>query len=59
LTNRAVGRVLGIRKDDDNLVLMLGPVDLVEVVRKADIHIAGMPIDFDEAILYTLPDLPS
>jgi hypothetical protein len=59
LTNRAVGRVLGIRKDGDNLVLVLGPVDLAEVVRKADIHIAGMPIDLDEAIPYTLPDLPA
>jgi hypothetical protein len=59
LTNRAVGRVLGIHKDGDNLVLVLGPVDLVEVVRKADIHIVGMPIDFDEAIPYTLPDLPA
>ena len=59
LTNRAVGRVLGIRKDGDNLVLVLGPVDLVEVVRKADIHIADMPIDFDEAIPYALSDLPA
>jgi len=59
LTNRAVGRVLGVRKDGDNFVLVLGPVDLVEVVRKADIHIADMPIDFDEAIPYTLPDLPA
>ena len=59
LTNRAVGRVLGIRKDGDNLVLVLGPVDLVEVVRKADIHIAAMPIDLGEAIPYTLPDLPA
>ncbi len=59
LTNRAVGRVLGVRKDGDNLVVVLGPVDLTEVVRKADIHIADMPIDFDEAIPYTLPDLPA
>jgi hypothetical protein len=59
LTNRAVGRVLGVRKDGGNLVLVLGPVDLVEVVRKADIHIADMPIDFEEAIPYTLPDLPA
>ena len=59
LTNRAVGRVLGIRKEADTLVVVLGPVDLVEVVSKANIHVADMPIDFDEAIPYTLPDLPA
>ena len=59
LTNRAVGRVLAIRKDGDDLIVVLGPVNLVEVVRKADIHIADIPIDFDEAIPYTLSDPPA
>ncbi|MEP7243786.1 MAG: hypothetical protein ABI885_08870 [Gammaproteobacteria bacterium] len=58
LTNRVVGRVLGIRKEGDGLVLVLGPVEIAELVRKADIHITGMPIDFGEALAYTAPNLP-
>ncbi len=58
LTNRVVGRVLGIRKEGDDLALVLGPVQINELIRNADIHIAGMPIDFGEALAYTAPDLP-
>ena len=58
LTNRVVGRVLGMRKDGDDLALVLGPVQINELIRNADIRIAGMPIDFDEALAYTAPDLP-
>jgi hypothetical protein len=57
MTNRAVGRVLDVRKDGSNLIVTVGPVDIVEVIRHADIHIE-MPIDFGEAIAYTAPDLP-
>jgi hypothetical protein len=57
LTGRAVGRVLDVRKDGSNLVVTVGPVDIVEVVKHADIHI-DMPIDFGEAIAYSSPDLP-
>jgi hypothetical protein len=57
LTNRAVGRVLDVRKDGSNLVVTVGPVDLVEVVRRAEIHV-DMPIDFAEAVAYSSPDLP-
>lgn len=59
MTNRAVGRVLDVRPDAGgaNLVVVLGPVNLAEVVREAhvDIHTT---IDFDEAIAYTSADLP-
>jgi len=58
LTNRVVGRVLGIRKEGDDLALVLGPVQINELIRNADIHIASMPIDFGEALAYTAPDLP-
>jgi len=58
LTNRAVGRVLGMRQEGDDLVLVLGSVEINELIRNADIHIVNMPIDFDEAIAYTAPDVP-
>jgi hypothetical protein len=58
LTNRVVGRVLAIQKKGDTLVLVLGPVEINELIRNANIHIVGMPIDFGEALAYTAPDLP-
>ena len=57
MTNRAVGRVLDVRKDGGNLVIVAGPVDLTDVVREAHITFTT-PIDFEEAIAYTSPDLP-
>jgi hypothetical protein len=58
MTNRAVGRVLDVRKNGGDLIVAVGPVDIVEVVRDADIKIS-MPIDFGEAIPYTSADLPA
>ena len=56
-TSRAVGRVLGVRRDGSNLAVTLGPVALTEVVRDAVITV-DQPIDFTNAIEYTAPDLP-
>lgn len=58
LTNRAVGRVLQVHKDGGNLEVTVGPVAITEIIRKCDIRIDSMPIDFGEAIAYTTPDLP-
>jgi hypothetical protein len=57
LTNRAVGRVLDVKKDGNNLSVTVGPVLITDIIRKADISI-DMPVDFGEAIAYTAPDLP-
>jgi hypothetical protein len=57
MTNRAVGRVLDVRKDGGNLVVVVGPVNLTDVIKEA--HIAfTTPLDFEEAIAYRSPDLP-
>jgi hypothetical protein len=58
MTDRAVGRVLDVRKDGTDLVVTVGPVTLTEIFRVAHIHIKDMPIDFDEAIAHTSPELP-
>ncbi len=58
LTNRAVGRVLDVRRDGGNLAVTLGPVAITEIIKKCDIHIDAMPIDFSEAIAYEAPELP-
>jgi hypothetical protein len=49
MTGRAVGRVLDVRKAGADLIVTVGPVTLTEIIRKAHIHIADMPIDFGEA----------
>jgi hypothetical protein len=58
MTDRAVGRVLDVRKDGPDLVVTVGPVTLTEIFRVAHIHIKDMPIDFDEAIAHTSAELP-
>jgi hypothetical protein len=57
LTGRAVGRVLDVRKDGGNLVVVVGPVQLQEVIRDAHLSF-DIPVDFGEAIAYTAPDFP-
>ena len=58
LTNRAVGRVLGLHREGGNLSVTLGPVLITDVVRDCDIHPGPIPIDFGEAIPYEATDLP-
>jgi hypothetical protein len=58
LTNRAVGRILALQRKGDALVVAVGPVDLTEIVSEAHIHIPETPIDLNEAIPYTLSEVP-
>ncbi len=58
MTSRAVGRVIDVRRDGGNLVIIAGPVTLTDIVSEAHIQIKEMPIDFDEAIPYTSNGLP-
>ncbi len=58
MTNRAVGRVIDVRRDGGNLVIVVGPVTLTDIVSEANIQIKDMPIDLGEALAYTAPDLP-
>ena len=58
MTGRAVGRVLDVRKDGANLAVVLGPIDITEVIREAHINIESMPVDFGQALAVTTPELP-
>jgi hypothetical protein len=58
MTGRAVGRVINVRKEGGNLVVIAGPVTLTDIIKHADIAIKGMPIDLNEAIANTATDLP-
>jgi len=57
MTGRAVGRVLDVRPDGANLIVTLGPADITEIIRDADLHFE-LPIDFSDAIAYKTPDVP-
>jgi hypothetical protein len=57
LTSRAVGRVLATERKGDALAVILGPVDLGDVIRDCDIHVS-QPIDFGKSLTYTLNDMP-
>lgn len=57
LTSRAVGRVLGSEPDGSNLKLTLGPVDITEVIKDADLNY-DQPLDFNTMTTYSAPDFP-
>ncbi len=57
LTGTAVGRVVGVEPDGDDLVVTLGPVDITDVVRDGHFE-SHQAIDVSALALQTVPDLP-
>jgi hypothetical protein len=57
LTGRGVGRVLQLERNDDVVVVTLGPVDLTDVIYDGDINVS-QPIDVGAMTLQTYPDIP-
>lgn len=56
LTSRAAGLVLGVRKEGDGLQVVLGPVEITEVVRDGDFTL-NQPVDLSQALTYTVPEM--
>jgi hypothetical protein len=54
VTERAVGRVLDLAPDGDDLLVTIGPVDLVEVIR--DGTLAGSDVTLEDPIVYAAGD---
>ncbi|HMG84981.1 MAG TPA: hypothetical protein VK574_04530 [Terracidiphilus sp.] len=56
-TGRAVGRILYIKRDGDTVKVVLGPIQLTDVIRNGDF---GMSEDINpgNALVYINPDLP-
>ena len=54
LTSRAAGRVLGFQQTRDGLQVVLGPVQITEVVRDGRFSL-DQPIDLDQALSFTVP----
>ena len=45
VTGRGVGRVLGVFPEDGDLLVIIGPVDLTEVIRDGTFEIPDIPLD--------------
>jgi hypothetical protein len=54
LTNRVVGRVLSAERKGDDLAVILGPIELTDVYKEAQVTVEG-PLDFSSAIVYPAP----
>jgi hypothetical protein len=56
LTSRAAGRVLGVQQTDDGLRVVLGPVEITEVIRDGRFSL-DQAIDLDQALSFKVPDM--
>ena len=56
-TGRAVGKVLGLRKNGGTVSLVLGPVQLTDVIKRGR-FVMDQPIDPDKIVSYIAPDYP-
>lgn len=57
VTDRCAGRVLAMRRTADLVVVLLGPVELTEVIRDCDLQLE-QPVDFGRAAVYAAPGFP-
>jgi hypothetical protein len=56
LTSRAAGRVLGVQKTAGGLQVVLGPVEITEVVREGRFSLK-QPLDLDHALSFNVPEV--
>ena len=56
LTSRAAGRVLGVRKEAGGLQVVLGPVQITEIIRDGDFTL-DQPVDLSQAQVHSVPDM--
>jgi hypothetical protein len=56
-TGRAVGRVLALKKQGDTVTVILGPVQITDVIKNGSFAFDG-PINLDNVIAYAAPDYP-
>lgn len=56
-TGRAVGRILGMTRNGNDVSVYLGPVALTDVIKRGR-FVMEQPIDPDKIITYVAPDFP-
>jgi hypothetical protein len=57
VTGRCVGRVLAAQRRGDTLDLILGPVEITDIIREGSFRLE-QPLDLDDTIVYEAPDWP-
>jgi hypothetical protein len=57
VTSRSAGRILAIQPADPDLAVTIGPVQLTDVIEKADISYSR-PLNLASMMFYPAPDLP-
>lgn len=55
-TSRAVGRVLAVEKGRDGLRVVLGPVEITEVIRDGQFNL-NQPVNFTEGLSFARPEV--
>jgi hypothetical protein len=56
-TSRAVGRVLGLKRQGDSVSVILGPIQLTDVIRNGSFEM-HQDVDLNNMISYVAPDYP-
>lgn len=56
-TSRCVGRVLSAQRDGGNVKLILGPVQLTDLIKQGNFHY-DQPVNLHSMVTYTSPDYP-
>ena len=56
-TSRAAGRVLAVQRNGSDVSLVLGPVELTDVIKEADVHY-DQPVDLQSMVAYSSPNYP-
>lgn len=56
LTSRATGRVLAVTKDGATLRIILGPVEITDIVQEGSFKV-DQPVDLAQSVPYVAPDL--
>jgi hypothetical protein len=57
VTSRCVGRVLAMRRQGDQLALILGPVEITEIIRDGFFQL-DQPIDLEDTLVFEAADWP-
>lgn len=56
-TGRAVGRIISLKKEGDSVTVILGPIQLTDVIRNGKFKL-DQAVSADEMISYVAPDFP-
>jgi hypothetical protein len=56
-TGRAVGRIIWMKRDGDDVKVILGPIQLTDVINKGEFAMSS-PIDMNNVLVITAPDMP-